>query len=277
MRANILLLLLAPLLAAAQCVPPVTRTWIEFRDNGTCVDTLWFGCDPSATYGLDIALCEIELPPVPPSGVCDVRWANIPGLDGQETPAGLGEGFQQDYRPCSSPAYVDTFRIKFQPGEGGFPVTFRWNPSDIVGLCDSAILIDEFDGFLVKARMNVVSMVQVTNLAFSSLRLLVYGMRGLVEGAAPGEGYPTGFALAQCYPNPFNPSTTLKYALPVRSQITLRVFNTLGQEIATLVNEIQEAGYHSAEWNAGGVASGVYFYRLQAGDFVQTRKMVVLR
>jgi hypothetical protein len=277
MRANILLLLLAPLLAAAQCEPPINRAWIEFRDNGTCVDTLWFGCDPSATCGLDSALCEIELPPAPPSGVCDVRWVDIPGHHCQDSTNGLGLGSHQNYLPCSFPGHIDTFRIKFQPGDGGFPVTFRWTLSDVVGLCDSAIIIDEFGGFLVKARMNVVSMVQVTNPAFFSLRLLVYGMRALVEGAPPGEGLPAGFALAQCYPNPFNPSTTLKYALPVRLQITLRVFNTLGQEIATLVNEIQEAGYHSAEWNAGGVASGVYFYRLQAGDFVQTRKMVLLR
>jgi hypothetical protein len=276
MRASILLLLLTPLLAAAQCEPPVTRTWIEFRDNGTCVDTLWFGCDPSATYGLNTALCEIELPPVPPSGVCDVRWANIPGHDGQDTPAGLGQGLQQDYRLCS-PVHIDTFRIKFQTGDGGFPVTFRWNPVDFLWLCDSAILIDEFGGFLVKARMHVVPMVAVTNPAFSSLLLLTYGMAGGVEGSAPTEGLPTRFALGQCYPNPFNPSTTLKYALPIRSHVTLRIFNTLGQEIATLVNEIREAGYHSAEWNAGGVSSGVYFYRLQADDFVQTRKMVVLR
>jgi hypothetical protein len=91
------------------------------------------------------------------------------------------------------------------------------------------------------------------------------------------EKLPSSFSLAQNYPNPFNPSTTIRYALPQRSQVTLTVFNTLGQLVATLVNESQDAGYHDLRFDGNGLASGVYFYRLRAGDFVVTKRLLLLR
>ncbi len=84
-------------------------------------------------------------------------------------------------------------------------------------------------------------------------------------------------ALSQNYPNPFNPSTTIRYALSGRTHVTLTVFNTLGQQAATLVNETQEAGYHDVRFDGTGFASGVYFYRLKAGDFIQSKKLLILR
>ena len=79
------------------------------------------------------------------------------------------------------------------------------------------------------------------------------------------------------YPNPFNPTTTIRYALPSRSHVALAVFNTLGQEVATLVNESQDAGHHDVRFDTSGLASGVYFYRLRAGEYVQTRRLMLLR
>lgn len=87
---------------------------------------------------------------------------------------------------------------------------------------------------------------------------------------------PAVFALNQNYPNPFNPSTTIRYQLPKSSNVTLRIFNALGQLVATLVNERKEAGYYQVRWNAN-VPSGIYFYRLQAGESEETKKMIVLR
>jgi photosystem II stability/assembly factor-like uncharacterized protein len=84
-------------------------------------------------------------------------------------------------------------------------------------------------------------------------------------------------ALIGNYPNPFNPSTTIRYALPRSSHVTLTVFNALGQQVATLVQGEQEAGYHEAQFDASDLASGVYLYRLQAGEFVQVRKLALLR
>jgi len=88
---------------------------------------------------------------------------------------------------------------------------------------------------------------------------------------------PQQFLLTQNYPNPFNPSTTIQYSLPHRSHVTLSVFNTLGQQIAQLVNSDIEAGYHELQFNATNLASGVYFYRMQAGGYVETKKLLLVQ
>jgi hypothetical protein len=92
---------------------------------------------------------------------------------------------------------------------------------------------------------------------------------------------PKEFRLEQNYPNPFNPSTTINYALPSAVHVTLKVYNTLGQEIATLVDGVQEAGYRSVRFEmnsaAGGIPSGIYMYRLSAGTFTDVKKMVVIK
>jgi hypothetical protein len=88
---------------------------------------------------------------------------------------------------------------------------------------------------------------------------------------------PSEFSLQQNYPNPFNPSTKVKYEIPERSFVTLKVYDVLGKEVATLVNDEKPAGVFEFEFNGAGLTSGIYFYKLQVGDFVETRKMVLLR
>jgi hypothetical protein len=91
------------------------------------------------------------------------------------------------------------------------------------------------------------------------------------------QGMLTNVQLGQNYPNPFNPTTTIRYALTSRSHVTLSVFNTLGQQVATLVNESQDGGYHDVRFDGSGLASGVYFYQIVAGTYVATKKLVILR
>jgi enterochelin esterase-like enzyme len=90
---------------------------------------------------------------------------------------------------------------------------------------------------------------------------------------------PMSFTLQQNYPNPFNPSTTISFTIPpgTYGRTSLQVYDLLGREVATLLNEEKSAGAYTVQWDAGGVSSGVYFYRLRAGDFVQTRKMLLMR
>lgn len=88
---------------------------------------------------------------------------------------------------------------------------------------------------------------------------------------------PSDFKLEQNYPNPFNPSTTISYQLPASSAVSLKVFDMLGREVATLVNARQDAGRYQVSFNAASLASGIYFYRLQAGAFTQTNKMMLVK
>ncbi len=107
--------------------------------------------------------------------------------------------------------------------------------------------------------------------------------RGKIPPAPPNPGVstpghqPQEYRLDQNNPNPFNPSTNISYTLPVRSLVSLRVYDLLGRVIATLVNGIEEPGEHTVRWDAEGVPSGIYFYRLVAGEFTLARKMMVMK
>ena len=93
---------------------------------------------------------------------------------------------------------------------------------------------------------------------------------------------PENYVLEQNYPNPFNPSTTVKYSVPTRSQVTIEIFNVLGQRIKTLVDKTQSAGEYEVDWDGtndyGSLqATGVYFYRLRAGEVAKSKKMLLLK
>jgi hypothetical protein len=85
------------------------------------------------------------------------------------------------------------------------------------------------------------------------------------------------FSLEQNYPNPFNPATTVKYQIPESDLVNLKVFDVLGNEVATLVNEKQPAGSYEVEFSASELASGIYLYKLVSGSFVETKKMILLK
>ena len=90
------------------------------------------------------------------------------------------------------------------------------------------------------------------------------------------ETVPDGFSTA-CFPNPFNPATEIRFALPEASHVTIDIYNVMGQKVTTLVDEHRDAGRHTVRWDGSYAASGVYFYRIEAGSFVESRKMILLK
>jgi hypothetical protein len=111
------------------------------------------------------------------------------------------------------------------------------------------------------------------NLRFRAI--VSYG-NGVTDVAA-SESVPATYTLDQNYPNPFNPSTTIRFAVPVAGHVSLKIYDVLGQEVATLVDDDVVAGMHTAQWKPVGVASGMYLYRLQSGTFSESRKLLLLK
>ncbi len=99
----------------------------------------------------------------------------------------------------------------------------------------------------------------------------------LIDGADDQPVVARDFALAQNYPNPFNPATTIEYSVPNDGQVELAVFNLNGQKVATLFSGNASAGIHRVNWDGSSIATGMYFYRLQMGSQVLTRKMLLMK
>jgi hypothetical protein len=99
-----------------------------------------------------------------------------------------------------------------------------------------------------------------------------YSDEVMVENPAPLD-----YVLYQNYPNPFNPTTTITFGIPIKTNVVLKVFNAVGEEVAQLYNGEKEAGRYTIEFNAEGLPSGIYFYQLKAGNFVEVKKMILLR
>ncbi|HLX11315.1 MAG TPA: T9SS type A sorting domain-containing protein [Bacteroidota bacterium] len=100
----------------------------------------------------------------------------------------------------------------------------------------------------------------------------ITSVKSRLEGSRPAT-----YQLEQNYPNPFNPSTEIQFSLPHAARVTLKIYDILGQEVATLLDATRQAGKHSATWNANGCASGVYYYRLSSADFTETKKLLLVR
>jgi hypothetical protein len=139
---------------------------------------------------------------------------------------------------------------------------------------------------------NWISESSITSLALKSVYFIdenngwVVGVNGTVLKMSDGSTHaednqpsnsviPDHFVLFQNYPNPFNPSTSMCFHLPQSSFVTLKIYNLLGQEIETIINEQRFAGTHEINWTARGVPSGIYFYRLIAGEYVDTKKFIL--
>jgi M6 family metalloprotease-like protein len=125
--------------------------------------------------------------------------------------------------------------------------------------------------------------VDKTNLASVYSDFVATSSQYLNRGGDDGDGFvlnpeiPREFNLSQNYPNPFNPVAKINFALPKQGFVTLKIYDIIGREIKTLVNEVKQAGYYTVDFNGSSLASGVYFYRIQSGDFVSVKRMVLVK
>jgi hypothetical protein len=130
--------------------------------------------------------------------------------------------------------------------------------------------------FTGDGKLNFVT-VQFNDRYYRDTPVYMYQLDATPTSTEPEAQIPSQVTLAQNYPNPFNPTTQIEYALPEPADVRLEVYNIMGQRVATLVSGQENAGYHSVNFNASSLASGMYIYRLQAGSFVQTRKMMLVK
>jgi len=125
--------------------------------------------------------------------------------------------------------------------------------------------------------LDYVDVAYAAEIARSALALVLTLDKSTVDIHPVAETVPTALRLYHNYPNPFNPSTTIRYSLPQRSHMSLAVYNTLGQQVVQLVNGEVDAGYHDVKFDASNLPSGVYLYRLHAGSFVETKTLLLLK
>jgi hypothetical protein len=102
-------------------------------------------------------------------------------------------------------------------------------------------------------------------------------MNGIILDNPSDDFMPASYSLEQNYPNPFNPATTIAYSIPKESQVSLKIYDVMGREVVELVNGKQSTGSYNVEFDAASLASGTYFYKLVAGDFISAKKMVLLK
>ena len=153
---------------------------------------------------------------------------------------------------------------------------------------NSAVRWSAFDmGFVMSVSSNNVVMsaigqgfvgtVQQGNTRIESGVLADTSIRRTIISTVREQWVPLTYSLGQNFPNPFNPSTSIEYVLPKGSFVSLKIYNVMGEVVATLVSGVMSTGIHKAEWRGDGFSSGVYFYRLDTGDFIRTKKLILLR
>lgn len=277
-RIIFLVMLFAGIVTAALAQNPALNVRLNVADNAGGAQDLFFGLDKNATNGLDTGLGENELPPFPPTGVFEVRFI---GTD-IGMPA-LGLGAYRDYRAGDlSFNGTMTHEIKYQANAGGSAVKISWFfPQGVTG-----VLQDLFGGVVVNQAMSNNGSYTVTNLAVDKLKLTITYNNVTTTVGDAAASTPATFALLQNYPNPFSAvgslGTIIQFDLPQAAKVHLEIYNLTGEKVATLINGPQPAGRQSVRWNGWddfgkAVAGGVYFYRLNTGAQLQTRRMVLLR
>lgn len=200
-----------------------------------------------------------------PSQQIDVQWKAQSNSSGKAKKQKL----ERSNRSNDGPIQYIKLKVKVL-GWGDLVYKWQRNGVDIVDANGPEYIIQDGDTAGIRC---VVS----NEVGADTSREVLVSQRTPGTSSTAMDEIPSQYSLQQNYPNPFNPSTIIRYDLPQASPVTLRVFNVVGQLVAVLVHEVQAAGHKSVEWIPAGLASGIYFYRLQAGSFVQTRKLVLMK
>ena len=290
------ILSLSLVFSALSLAQPSTIFFLKIQDDAGGIDSLNFGNKLGATFGLDTALAEYSSPPDPPGFWAKFTCPRTP------VPADWGLGLIhkdiRDWPGLWGGSYrIDSFYIYFKNDDAAaFSANVRltWTDTTLIGCkCDSMILEDP-TGLLIpggKINMGTMNGITLTDPYDESglnpkapvvrLHILKYNIHLYDicdEGAANiTDPLPATFTLSQNYPNPFNPSTTIHFDLPKESQVTLKVYNLLGQEVMTLMDGKRIAGEYDVPVDGTKLASGVYMYELSADRVTQFKKMLVVK
>jgi hypothetical protein len=215
-------------------------------------------------------------------------WRND-GVDIEKCSDGLSNGYDVGWTAAGEfLAYtvqvisggIYDIRVRVSSGSSGGTARLTWDGSDLssgfsvpgTGGWQSWTTLD-LGNFPLSAGSHDLRMTMVTG-GYNIERIEF----ALITGVSPeGHRMPQKFLLDQNYPNPFNPVTTIRYGLPYRSEVILAMYDILGRQVSRLVDGEVEAGYHDVRFDGTRLASGIYFYRLSAGDYVETKQLLLLR
>jgi hypothetical protein len=266
--------MLTLMMQMAVMIVPQSATAQEFAvkfsiTDGKFSQILTVGVHPNGSVNFVQGL-DLFCPPPPPAGSFDARL--LVGGDSYFTK------FQ------SNTLTPKDFRFSYRPSSDQGPIRLNWDAAladsvgqfeilDIAGGSIFKVNLADFDGEFIP---NSLPDPSVRSLLAGGFILRVTPVSP-VSVQQPDAQLPMSMYLHQNYPNPFNPSTTIRYALPEAAQVRLEVYTLTGQRVAVLASGEQRAGWHTVAFDGSALASGVYIYRLQAGGFVQTRKLMLIK
>jgi hypothetical protein len=247
------------------CITPTQRASIVFN-NLLSSDTLWFGYHPLGTCGIDSMLCgEVNQWSPLPSGI-NATWTSLYRLCYPPP--------RFDYRGYSSPTVVDTHEVSL--GSLQWPVYLSWDPALISQLYDSVKLSYTSGSYFQTRWMQRDSSAVLIFPNGFYFQIICYGRSVTSTPSSQGET-PNSLVLYQNFPNPFNPTTVIRFQVPSTALVSLTVFDLLGRKVSTLANEPMAPGVHTRTFGSETLPSGVYLCRLSAGSSVKTTKMLFLR
>lgn len=266
-------------------LPERIKTTLTVHETGTTTNQmLWCGIRPGASRGIwgldpqaghvDFSEGEFELPTAP-AGSFDARFIAPSDV---ERPI-YGNGSWADIRGYSTPVQSDTFRLLVFAGTetgGRYPMTITWSRDQIRRTYNGPVLLRA--GGLGPTSMKDADSLILQDSTIHVLEMTTSSPDSSLLAVGPEAAQvPAKFALLQNYPNPFNPMTTISFVVGHSSIVTLKVYDVLGREVTTLVNESRPPGTYTVEWDSRDYGSGVYFCRFRAGAYRETRKILLLK